>query len=64
MSNLLSAIIAQTMSSLEIAKLTGKDHSDVLKDIRRVLTEAEIGEGKFSSIYLDAYKREKPCFMV
>jgi len=53
---------ASTMSSLEIAKLTGKDHADVLKDIRKVLIEVEIDEGKFSAIYLDSMNREKPCY--
>ena len=31
-----------TMSSLAIAEITGKDHKNVLADIRRVLDEAEI----------------------
>ena len=53
---------AQTMSSLEIAKLTGKEHGDVLKDIRRVLAEVEIGEGEFSGTYLDKSNRQSPCF--
>lgn len=41
----------KTMSSMEIAQLTQKDHADVLKDIRRILEEAEIDHGKFSGIF-------------
>ena len=51
-----------TMSSLEIASLTGKNHADVLRDIKKILIEAEIDESKFAGIYLDTYKRQKPCF--
>jgi phage regulator Rha-like protein len=53
---------ALTMSSLEIAKLTGKTHDNVLKDIRRILDEVEIDHVQFNAIFLDAYKREQPCF--
>jgi len=51
-----------TMSSLEIANLTGKDHSDVLKDIRRILTEAEIGDGQFSASYKSSQNKNLPCY--
>lgn len=43
--------VTQTMSSLEIAKLTGKEHKNVLADIRRVLVEAEIEDAKFLAPY-------------
>jgi phage antirepressor YoqD-like protein/phage regulator Rha-like protein len=52
----------KTMSSLEIAKLTGKPHNDVLKDIRRILEEAEIGAGQFSHSYLSEQNKPLPCF--
>lgn len=51
-----------TMSSLEIAELTGKEHKHVMRDIRSMRQELGEDESKFGSIYLDAYKREKPCF--
>ena len=54
--------IEQTMSSREIAELTGKDHADVLKDIRRILEEAEIDHGKFSGIYKDSMNRGQTCY--
>lgn len=54
----------QTMSSLEIAKLTGKPHNDVLKAIRAMEPAwEEIAEGKFSrSEYKDSTGRSLPCF--
>lgn len=42
-----------TMSSREIASLTGKRHSDVIHDIENVLAQAEIDERKFASSYKD-----------
>ena len=36
-----------TMSSLEISKLTGKEHKNVLRDIRTMLEELEITELRF-----------------
>ena len=62
MSNLLSAITAQTMSSLEIAKLTGKRHGDVLETIRSVLSEAEIDSTVFSAEYKDKSGKVNPLF--
>ena len=62
MTNLTIMNQTQTMSSREIAELTDKDHADVLKDIRRILAEAEIGDGKFSSTYLSSQNKELPCY--
>ena len=45
--NLLDAD-TQTMSSLEIAKLTGKRHTDVCDDIKRILQEVELQGATFS----------------
>ena len=52
------------MSSREIAELTGKRHDNVMADINKMLTELYGEEDvlNFQGIYLDAYKREKPCF--
>jgi Rha family phage regulatory protein len=51
-----------TMSSLEIAKLTGKEHSDVLRDIRNTLEQAEIGESNFASTYKSKQNKTLPCY--
>ena len=51
-----------TMSSLEIAQLTGKRHTDVMRDIRNMLEQLEVGERKFASSYFSDQNKELPCF--
>ena len=46
-----------TMSSLEIAELTGKDHKNVLADIRKMLNELELSSADF--LANDKFKRGK-----
>lgn len=58
-----------TITSMEVAQMVGKEHSKLLKDIRRYsdqLAEAKIGLGDFftESTYLDANNQSRPCFMV
>lgn len=56
--------IKETMSSLEIAELTGKPHNDVMKAIR-VMEPAwtKVTEGKFSlSKYKDSTGRKLPVY--
>lgn len=53
---------AQTMSSREIAELTGKEHAHVMRDIRNMLEVLKKDASSFGGIYKDAYGREKPCF--
>lgn len=54
----------KTMSSVEIAKLTGKQHNEVLKDIRRILEEAEINLGQLSQVYKAKNGQMQPCFLL
>ena len=51
-----------TMTSIEIAALTGKNHADVLRDIRNILKEAEIEESKFAGEYKTNNNQTKPCY--
>jgi phage regulator Rha-like protein len=52
----------KTMSSLEIAKLTGKEHSKVMADIRRILDEAEIGHAEFGGTYFSEQNKQLSCY--
>ena len=54
--------VSQTMSSVEIADLTGKLHKNVLADIRSMLAELEIDSAEFSAQYKDGTGRSLPCF--
>lgn len=50
---------AVTMSSREIAELTGKRHDNVLADIRGMLAELKIDVLTFQGIYLDSMNRQQ-----
>lgn len=50
---------ALTMSSREIAELTGKEHKHVRRDIQTLLVQLGEDGSKFGRIYLDSYGREK-----
>ena len=56
------ATTALTMTSREIAELTGKNHADVLRDIRNMLEVLKKDASIFADIYLDAHGRSQPCF--
>lgn len=49
----------QTMSSREIAELTGKNHFDVCRDINKTLSQAEIDVSKFAGIWTDSQNRKR-----
>lgn len=58
--NLIS--ITQTMSSLQIAELTGKQHAHIMRDIRTLLGQG-VTESNFGlSEYKDKTGRSLPCF--
>ena len=53
-----------TMTSVEIAKLTGKEHKNVLRDIRDMFDELEIGRLKFEQSYLNEQNKPQPMFVL
>ncbi len=51
-----------TMSSREIAELTGKQHKDVLRDIRNMLDQLGQDSAQFGAQYFDPTDRALPYF--
>lgn len=64
MSNVIQINKPVTMSSLEIAELTGKQHKDVMADIRNMFDQLEIQSAEFSADYKDGRGRIQPCFQL
>ena len=54
--------VGVTMTSLEIAELTWKNHSDVLRDIRNMLTRLELGQSIFAESYKNSQNKDQPMF--
>jgi anti-repressor protein len=54
----------RTMDSREIAELTGKDHSNVCRDIRGMLETCGIPRFRFESGYLDAQGQKRTCYRI
>ena len=52
----------RTMTSREIAELTGKRHDHVMTDIRKMLSELGLTSTGFSGDLPDSYGRMQPCF--
>lgn len=55
---------AITMTSREIADLTNKNHSDVIRDILNTLNQAEIDASKFAVIYKDSQSRSQKEYLL
>jgi len=53
-----------TMSSREIAELTGKRHDHVKRDVEKMLTELGEDIPKFGGIYLDSMNREQAEYLL
>ena len=64
--------IEQTLTSIEVAEMVGKDHKELLRDIRRYseqmskIAESNIALGEFfkESAYKDANNQERPCYLI
>lgn len=61
--------IGQMLTSMEVAEMVEKKHSDLLKDIRRYvkqLAEGKIPSGDFftKNVYMDANNQSRPCYLV
>ena len=56
----------ETMTSLEVASVCGKPHSDILKAIRKMEPAWEkVAQGKFSlGSYKDANGQDRPCYFL
>lgn len=56
--------VARTMSSREIANLTGKRHPDVKRDIQTMAAELKVNVSNFAHIYLDGRNREQTEYLL
>lgn len=64
MSELLTFNNELTMSSREIATLTGKKHYNVMRDIELLAAQLELDASKFGHIYLDSQNREQTEYLL
>lgn len=56
--------VARTMSSREIASLTGKRHNNVKRDITAMLADLKEDVLSFEHIYLDGQNREQVQYLL
>lgn len=52
----------ETMTSLEIAEVTGKRHDSVLRDIRNLLAQGVDAHNFVETSYIDKANRQQKCF--
>lgn len=56
--------VARTMSSREIAELTGKQHQHVKRDIEKMLADLKEDASSFGRIYLDSMNRQQTEYLL
>lgn len=60
--------LTRNISSTEVAEMVGRDHNEVLKDLRRIITQ--LGEGNLpqsyfiESTYMNSQNKKLPCFLL
>lgn len=64
MANIISITPAQTMSSLQIAELTGKRHDAILRDIRNLLEQGVNAHNFVEVEYIDKKGESRPCYQL
>lgn len=64
MANIISITPTQTMSSLQIAELTGKRHDAILRDIRNLLEQGVAAHNFVETSYTDKSNRQSPCYQL
>lgn len=55
---------SQTMNSREIAELTGKEHKNVMSDIRKMMDDISFASAEFLADLPDGYGRSQPVFIL
>lgn len=59
---LFNNMVKETMSSLEIAEVTGKNHAHIMRDIRKLLTQG-VNKSNFGLVeYTDKKGEQRPCY--
>lgn len=53
---------ALTMSTLDIAALTGKRHDHVMRDVKSMLEGLQVSHPSFGGTYFDGQNKERPCY--
>ena len=64
MNTLVAPSNSVTMSSREVADLTGKQHHHVVRDIKHNLAELNMDASKFGCIYLDSSNRKQTEYLL
>lgn len=64
MNDIITITQAQTMSSLQIAELTGKRHDAILRDIRNLLEQGVAAHNFVETSYTDKSNRQSPCYQL